>query len=234
MISKRELYENIIEMQKKHGQGLAGYVGKMDSNIQYLLDELVEEGHITESICYFKTLPDDNWYMPATGYNVWKDDDPRALSFVRMFLGITEEIFLNLPYTDFIQNVEFMTSYATWLEKNHDTLTIMINLDTNYPGNDTLFNEKEVEFIKGKDWYKENKTISECITLNDEYIDTSQKILKLSEDMRRLVDKGHKDYEKNEKRIDSEVKDIKFRKRLASHLSQLDKNKTIQQELNLI
>lgn len=231
MTSKRELYENIIEIQKKHGQGLAGLVGKMDSNLQYLLDELVQEGHIVENICRFKTLPDDNWYMPVTGYNVWNDDEPRALSFVRLFLGQTEEIFLNFPFTHFVQNVEFMQAYAAWLEKNHDALTIMLNLDPNYPGNDTLFNEKEIEFIKGKDWYKDNKTVAECIELNTEAISIGERILELSGQMKRLMSKPDPE---NDERIEKETKELKFRRRFASHLASLDKTKPVQEELSLV
>lgn len=227
-MTKRELYENIVDIQKKHGQGLSGLVGKMDSNIQYFLDELVSEGYIVESICNFKTLPNDNWYLPVQGYNVWKDDEPRALSFVRMFLGKTDEIFLNLPYTNFIQNVDFMKAYAIWLEKNNESLTIMLNLDSNYPGSDSLFSSEEIEFIKGKDWYKENNTISECIKLNNKAINISEEILELSNKMKRLMDKPDKE---NDERIENESKDIKFRKRLISRLSTLDKNKKIQEEL---
>ena len=74
-MTKRELYENAIGIQKRTGQGLSGIVGQMNSDIQDLLDELVEEGNLKLIHQSNNYLPDDYWYFPTKGYCVFDPNE---------------------------------------------------------------------------------------------------------------------------------------------------------------
>ena len=234
-MTKRKLYENIIDIQKKSGQGLSGIVGKMDRGVQDLLDELMEEGVIKMTTKHFSHFPDDNCYFPILGYCVFEDSDERALGFVRMFLGDTE-IFLNFPYTDFIQNVDFMKAYSDWLTKNKEQLDVMINLDDEYKGNDVLFVDEEIEYIKSRDWFEENKSVKDCLYESrnrlsefDEMITINERIVTLY----RQKGDSEKEIEECEKSIEDTKNQIKLRKRIHNYLDSLDQNKSIQEEFKL-
>lgn len=237
-MTKRELYENAVSIQKKSGQGLSGIVGRMNSDIQDLLDELVEEGHLRVIHQSYSYLPDDSWYFPTKGYCVFdpNEEEKRALSFVRMFLGKTEEIFVNLPYTDFIQNPDFMKAYSDWLTKNKEQLDIMINLDETYPGEDVLFSNEEIEDIKSKEWFEQNKSVKECLSESKSKLKDFEEMITLNERIVSLYkQKGNSEKEivECETSIEDTKKQIKFRKRLHNYLDGLDQNKPIQEQFML-
>lgn len=229
---KSEIYANTIGIHKRGGQGLSGIVGKMNKEIQEILDELVEEGHLKVNVDSYEHLPNDNWYSPVKGYTVWDDPDKRALSFVRMFLGLTEEIFLNLPYTDFIQNPVFMSSYSEWLIKNKEQLDIMLNLDEEYKGEDILFNEEEIEYIKSREWYTNNETITKCLELSKGTVSDFNKKIEVTKELISLY-KRSGGYETEILAAiddnDKSEKGIKLRKRLHNYLETFEKNKLIQE-----
>ncbi|MEN6291922.1 MAG: hypothetical protein ABFD07_07910 [Methanobacterium sp.] len=231
-MTKRELYESAISIQKKLGQGLSGIVGKANSRIQDLLDELVEEGSLKLITQRNNYLPDDDWYFPVVGYCVFEDSDFRALSFVRMFLGQTE-LFLNFSYTEFIQSVEFMTAYTDWLTKNKEQLDIMINLDEEYKGEDVLFSEEEVEEIKSKDWFKNNDTVSKCLSASEKSLSGCDERISLSEQLIGLYTRkgdSEKEIEETKTDIENTLKEKKFRKRLHNYFYTLDLEKPIQEQ----
>jgi hypothetical protein len=230
-MTKRELYENAISIQKKCGQGLSGIVGEMNSEIQYLLDELVEEGHLRVIHINYSYLPRDTWYFPTKGYCVFdpNEEEKRALSFVRMFLGKT----VNLPYTDFIQNPDFMKAYSDWLIKNKEELDIMLNLDETYPGEDVLFSNEEIEDIKSRGWFTDNKSVKECLQESRNRVKELEEMITLNERIVTLYkQKGNseKEIEECETSIEDTKKQIKFRKRLHNYLDGLDQKKPIQEQ----
>lgn len=234
-MTKRELYEGVISIQKKCGQGLSGIVGKMDRNVQELLDELVEEGHLRVIHQSYSYLPDDTWYFPIKGYCVFdpNEEEKRALSYVRMFLGKTEEIFVNLPYTEFIQNPDFMKGYSDWLTKNKEQLDIMLNLDETYPGEDVLFSDEEIEHIKTREWFIENKSVKECLDSSRDKMSDFDEMITINERIVSLYkQKGNseKEIEDTEKSIEDTKKQIKLRKRLHNYLETLDMKKPIQEQ----
>jgi len=237
-MTKRELYESAISIQKKCGQGLSGIVGQMNSDIQNLLDELVEEGSLKLIHQSNNYLPDDYWYFPTKGYCVFdpNEEEKRSLSFVRMFLGKTEEIFINLPYTDFIQNPDFKKAYSDWLTKNKEQLDIMINLDEIYPGEDVLFSNEEIEDIKSRGWFTDNKSVKECLQESRNRVKELEEMITLNERIVSLYkQKGdsEKEIEECETSIEDTKKQIKFRKRLHNYLDGLDQKKTIQEQFML-
>ena len=235
-MTKRELYEGAISIQKKCGQGLSGIVGKTSSAIQDLLDELVEEGSLKLINQSYSYLPDDSWYFPLTGYCVFEDEDKRALSFVRMFLGNTEEIFINLPYTTFVQDPDFMKAYSDWLTKNKEQLDIMISLDEEYKGEDVLFTNEEIEDIKSRGWFTDNKSVKECLQESRNRVGELEEMISLNERIVTLYkQKGNseKEIKECEKSIEDTKKQIKFRKRLHNYLDGLDQKKPIQEQFTL-
>jgi len=103
-MTKTEVYETVVDITKKTGQGLSGIVkvmGEHADSISHYLDELIEEGYVIAcdtggSIGH----PESNiFYMPTKGYNVWTDEGPdlaqfeysrhkgRYLTNVRFYLG---------------------------------------------------------------------------------------------------------------------------------------------------
>ncbi len=236
-MTKRELYESAISIQKKHGQGLSGIVGKASYEVQCLLDELVEEGSLKVIVQHNNYLPDDIWYFPTTGYCVFEDfSDKRTLAFVRMFLGNTEEIFLNFPYTKFVQDPDFMKVYSDWLTKNKEQLDIMINLDEEYKGEDVLFTNEEIEDIKSREWFTDNKSVKDCLQESRNRVKELEEMIELNERIIKLYkQKGNseKEIEECDESIEDTKKQIKFRKRLHNYLDGLDQNKPIQEQFVL-
>ena len=236
-MTKREIYEGAISIQKKCGQGLSGIVGKASYEVQCLLDELVEEGSLKVIVQHNNYLPDDIWYFPNTGYCVFEYfSDKRALSFVRMFLGNTEDIFINLPYTTFVQDPELMKAYSDWLIKNKEQLDIMINLDDEYKGEDVLFTNEEIVDIKSKEWFTDNKSVKECLQESRDRVGDLEETISLNERIITLYkQKGNseKEIEECDKSIEDTKKQIKFRKRLHNYLDGLDQKKPIQEQFTL-
>ena len=77
-MTKSELYETIIDGQRRHGQGLSGIVRALGENAETIgeyLDELIEEGLIKrcETGGSLGHPESNRFYMPTTGYNVWED-----------------------------------------------------------------------------------------------------------------------------------------------------------------
>ncbi len=235
-MTKREIYEGAISIQKKSGQGLSGIVGQASFEVQELLDELVEEGSLKLVRNRNNYLPDDIWYFPTTGYCVFEDfSDKRTLGFVRMFLGDTE-IFLNFPYTTFIQDPDYMKAYSDWLIKNKEQLDIMINLDEEYKGEDVLFTDKEIEDIKSREWFTDNKSVKDCLQESRNRVKELEEMISLNGRIITLYkQKGNseKEIEECEKSIEDTKKQIKFRKRLHNYLDSLDQKKPIQEQFTL-
>lgn len=164
MITKAEVYKNVVDIQKSTGQGLSGIVKVLGSEPHLwskYLDELIDEGLI-EVFDDGTTIghPESaRWYMHTKGYNLWKDgvangpgnrfDSSRFLTHIRLYLGIIDDRddvdglddndanlkrWLNPSAQMLIQSPEFMKSYTEWLERNHEALEEMKNLSSTYQG----------------------------------------------------------------------------------------------------
>jgi hypothetical protein len=99
------------------------------------MDELIAEGLI--ECCDTGGIlghPESNkFYMPTSGYNVWKDDGVdgvyirhkgRYLHHVRKYLGIDQSKGL-FKYEEYYKTEEGQKDYAEWLERNQEPLEIM-------------------------------------------------------------------------------------------------------------
>ena len=72
----KELYSAIIDIQKKTGQGLSGVVTINQPSIRISINNLIERGLIIKESSGYSSIghpASNDWYMPSTGYNVWKE-----------------------------------------------------------------------------------------------------------------------------------------------------------------
>jgi hypothetical protein len=264
MESKEEFYKSFIDIQKQGGQGLSGIVrvmGDKSANINRWIDELIEEG-LMKACETGGSLghPESNiFYMPTKGYNVWEDEGTdgqysrhkgRYLQFVRFYLGaLTVEHeegasdtkrALNPAMMDVIRNTEAIGMYAEWLKRNEEALEEMLNLDDFYKSPVVTFTPDEVSWIKGREWFTDNKSISDCIKGNKEgseddlkEIDINKQLISLYKRSIELGDKKHVgDLTKSEESIEKCKKDILTRKKVNSWFESQDKKSKIQETFN--
>lgn len=231
-ISKAEVYRMIVEATVKTGQGLPGIIklGRAPEIGQHL-DDLVEEGVVTMTddggtIGH----PESNrWYLPAEGYNVFRDGRrAQHLNKVRFYLGALSEPdpsntdiqnAMHPSHAALASNVEFMKSYIEWLENNHEELEVMKNLDPTYIPAVIQFTKQESKWIKTRSWYKENKTIAECLETSTDQVDTV--IKPLINNYKKMLTLIHQQEpsekyppEKYEEGLDKEEIELEKRKKL--------------------
>ena len=240
-LTKAEAYKTIIKIQKDTGQGLAGFVKVMGPDSgkwnQYL-EEFVEEGLVIRNDTggSLGHTESNMFYTPSKGYNVWTDEGTdgeysrhkgRYLHFVRFYLGI-----LDVKY-DFLRNPEIMKEYTEWLERNQAALEEMLALDDFYDTPTIEFSEEETEWIKSRGWYKENKSVSECLDRSLSAVGNNQ----LKSTTKQLINlykqsgdsKYDKDLEEAQQKLDQyDIEDF-TRKKLNKYLESLDKEKSIQE-----
>jgi hypothetical protein len=254
-VSKERVYKWIIDTQKSSGQGLSGIV-KLGNfpEVGGHLDELIEEGLV---ICMDTGgslgHPETNkFYLPTKGYNVWQDSRDNGggraftdfLNHVRLFLGCLEsdsdddgrsdtQKWINPSSQRLIQNVDFMKSYAIWLERNRDELEVMINLDEFYDAPNISFSEDEAEWIKSRGWYKKNKKISDCLKDSLEAVDNDKEIKSINKKLIELYERSSSNKEDELVKAKDEVDRINttlvYRKKLNRWLSSLDSEKNVQE-----
>ena len=249
MGSKSEFYKSIIDIQKQSGQGLSGIVKIKSSEYAQYLDEFIQEGlieacHTGGSIGH----PETNiFYMPTSGYNVWKDDGVdgqtyrrhkgRYLSFVRFYLGLVDkekDREFDPSIFDFIQNPEVMKEYTEWLTRNDSSLKEMLNLNDFYEEKEVIFTTEEIEWIKERGWYRDNKPVDNCLKQSLSYIKNNDdaEFISLS---KRLISLYQTDVNRYSKELTKAQKDLDdlglysfYRKRLNSWLESQDQTVLIQ------
>ena len=244
MITKAEVYKMVIDMQTKSGQGCSGIV-KLGNEpmVGPYLDELIEEGLIKAcdtggSIGH----PESNiFYMPTKGYNVWEDEDPnqysrhkgRNLSLVRLYLDILPEEQQNkfdLTRTVMLRDPEWMKKYTEWLEINKEELEIMVNLDNFYDEPNFELTQEEIDYIQTRGWYKDNKSIKECLKSSNGFISDRNEIISINNKLIGLYGQKNDEAEikKCEKDIEKSEQEILDRKRINKWLMSQDGDSNIQ------
>lgn len=264
MITKSEVYAGLIKIQKSSGQGLSGIVKVMGENahlFRQYLDELIDEGLVEcfndgSSIGHPES---SKWYMPTSGYNVWKDgvenghggrfSESSFLGYVRFYLGAIEHDeeptykdentrnnarFLNPSGQVLIQNPDFIKGYSKWLERNHEELEIMKNLDDFYDEPAPVITEDDINWIKTKSWYEKNKPISSCLELSVKAFDSDEEKLSINKQLVKLMKQsGDSKYDDELKKALREIEnhdvDVLRRKRVNKWMETLDGEKTIQE-----
>lgn len=257
-MTKEEFYKEIIRVQKETGQGLSGIVKVMgiDSfNFSRWLDEFIEEGlvKVCETGGSLGDPESNRYYMPTKGYNVWEDEGTdgvynrhkgRYLTFVRLYLGAMDKDpkegrnenhkWLHPSMVDCVQNSEFMGEYSKWLTRNEKALEEMVNLDDFYKAAKVEFSQEELDWIKSKEWYKKNKTISDCIKSSNKGMDDDMERISINKQLVNLYkdpkvsSKYVSDLEKSLGEIKEDEKSITTRKKLQNWFDTQDKKLNIQ------
>jgi len=222
--TKASFYKSLIDIQKSSGQGLSGIV-RMNSDYSKWMDEFIEEGLVSCSDTGGSIgHPESNkFYMPTQGYNVWEDNEDNTsrfkgkyLHYVRLFLGQYEEC----NATKVLQDPDSMRSYTKWLTRNKEQLDIMMNLSDVYVEKDPQWSEKEVEWIKSKDWYKENQTVTTCIKEMNEVLGNEEKQVKILKELIELYKQidDNKKIEESKKELEDIVSDVALRNKVINFL----------------
>ena len=252
MITKSEVYKNLINIQKESGQGLSGIVKVGDASNLYskYIDELIQEGlvkacHTGGSLGHYES---NVFYMPTSGYNVWEDDGTdeyysrhkgRYLQFVRLYLGLVNMESrgpLEPGLLTYLQDPDTMKDYSEWLSRNSEQLKIMINLSNVYSGEDSEYlSSSDIEWIKGKDWFKKNKTISECLNDSKDRLAKDKEIYKISKELISLyktnLAKYGTEFKNEELNIIELQKDMDFRNHINTWLRSQEQSQKIQSVL---
>lgn len=214
-ISKSDVYEILIDIQKATGQGLSGIVKIKSFDYSKYLDELINDGlvegcHTGGSLGHYES---NVFYVPTKGYNVWKDNDPRALTFVRIFLDIipkeTKSI-IEPGLITYLQDPEYMVAYSEWLGKNINSLKEMLELDNVLPTdvNNQIVDDKtgllltDIEWVKERTWYKENLTITNCLKISNERMDKDLDIIDINKKLLGL-------YKTDPERYSNDIDEVK-------------------------
>ncbi len=122
------------------------------------------------------------------------------------------------------------------LTKNKEQLDVMINLDEEYKGEDVLFTNEEIEDVKSRGWFTDNKSVKECLQDSRNRVKEFEEMIELNERIIKLYkQKGNseKEIEECDKSIEDTKNQIKFRKRLHNYLDSLDQKKPIQEQFTL-
>jgi hypothetical protein len=232
-MNKSEFYKSIIDIHKKTGQGLSGIVKIKSKEFATYLDEFIDEGLI--EACHSGTSighPESNiFYMPTKGYNVW-NDNPKNLSFVRLYLGQKDE------YTSIIlSNPDLVKNYSEWLAKNQLTLEEMKNLSDFYVEKVIKFSDEELDYIKSRDWHKNNLIVKECLELSNDRISTlieriqiNKKIINLCGNYERFDDT----FKQATNEIKDDEKEINLRKKIDMYLREKNQSDNIKNIFKIV
>jgi hypothetical protein len=238
MQNKTEFYNSLVQLTKNTGQGLQDIFATTVTN-QETIDELIEEGHIKSVTMYNSYLPDEIWYC-LTGIYCVEETDKRSLggySFMRHFFGFGDN---GLPGSD-ITNADVvhanMDKYKQWVFDNMEGLEAIKRLEEKEL-NPTQMNDETIEFLKSKQWYVENLSISECLNKSKkkgedhiEVISINNKLLGLYGDDPKYGD----DKVKALSDIEKFTKQGKMRRKFNSLMELCDdKSMTVQEYFNTI
>lgn len=228
---KAELYNKIVDLYKKTGQGTPTFVGErvgMD-----LVYELVEDGLVKIVTQPFSHLPDSKWICLTKGYCVEEDED-KALTFLRMYLAHDPVINLGnhtLTLADSFRKPDFVQQYSEWLTKNHKALEEMKDIEYLEMGDGSL-SESDTEYLKTRGWYKENEIISVCINRLDDadpkkMLSTLNEMIKLKQSP-SVAAQYAESVKEDIKERDEIPNTIRIRKRVRNWLDIQDENVKIQ------
>ena len=125
---KEEFYNIVVDIYKKTGQGLAGFVTLKTG--REALDELVAEGKLKTYVNHYSYLPDDEWIC-LTGVYCAEEDmqngEGRALTFIRRYLNIPNDSGIEKKIQEYLdanpkEKEKLDNDYNTWLNKNKELL----------------------------------------------------------------------------------------------------------------
>jgi hypothetical protein len=139
--TKEKVYNELLNVHRQTGQGLAGIVrvmGHQAPEINKFLAELIDEGKVKccETGGSIGHPESNRFYMPMIGYNVWEDEGTdgkishhkgRYLHHVRKYLNINESKGI-FDVNAYFETEEGQKDYNEWLERNKEQLELMLNI----------------------------------------------------------------------------------------------------------
>lgn len=238
-MTKIELLNCIIDMTRKTGQGLSTAIIGMKLDIKDHIDELLEEGKIVTHRSEYggPGITHDVWAMPANCYNVWadKEGERMALSYVRFYLD-SDDVGFGITRKMLLQNVDFISGYASWLKKNGKSLEDMVNLkNIEEIYSNVVLTEEELIWVKSRGWYTDNSTIKECLDSSIGALDDSEQlsINKRLLELYNTNDSYRKEYadkiKESEDFINNAPKLKRIRKKVNTWMEEQDSQKKIQE-----
>jgi len=225
-MTKKELYDAIVNVYLETGQGTSGIIIKMKSQLRIPMQSLIDDGLIKKVDIRFNHLPNDDFYCLTDRYCVEEDEDPGALSYIRYYLG-HNDMGLNVTRSQVEGSSDFMTGYRNWLQKHKEELRNSFDRK-NVEVSDMTLNEEEINFLKSKSWYTENKTIGDCISRNREGESTDRELIGLYNRLISLEKISSKDSKKNEDELEKVEKNLRIRDKINYFLSSHDEMSNIQ------
>lgn len=210
-MTKREIYNGLVGLYQKTGQGAPKYIFGSNMN---KINELINEGLVKIVTIPYNHLPDDVMVCLTNVYCTEEYPKTMALQYMRLYL--------DCPVEHHIFKTEKDDNYDKWVNENKLLLEKIPNTPL-YVDNDVISVTNDIEsyndiitFIKDKKHYIENKTIVECVEINNIRTTELNELIKLTNEILSLY---------NMKKDKSENDDIK----ITENKIELEKYKT---ELN--
>ena len=237
-MNKSELYNKIVDIYKKSGQGIPKFIEtKIGSDV---IDQLVEDGLVKIVTQKFSYLPNSEDICLTKGYCVEEDmskGNHQSLTFMRMYMNVNPVVELGdivLTLNDTIKDLELMKKYVIWLEKNKEKLEEIKDIEYLDEKTEIGLSNESIEYLKTRSWYKKNNIISECLSSMSSGDTEVNKQMSILTELIKLkstpsVREKYKDSineditEKNELE-----KEMKIRSRIRNWLSSKDANEKIQ------
>lgn len=227
-MTKTEFYNQLASLTKKTGQGLELNFARMIPGFnQEMLDELIEDGLVHMFSHPGGYLPGEDWICLTGIYNVEsvnKRDSIQAYAFMRYYLGIIKEgdqlypLAKETPENIIANSIDV---YKEFLMKNLEGLEAIKRIKTDNQF-ETTMNDQTVDFLKSRDWYKDNKSIKDCIKVCEDANHSDEEDISINNQIINLCIQGEKlypnkyigDKEKNIAEIEERNIRLKNRKRL--------------------
>lgn len=226
-VKKEEFYNWVVEVYLKTGQGLAGFVTIKTGREP--LEELLGEGKVKIFKKHYSYLPDDEWICLTDVYCVEEEEQngtcPRALDFMRRYLGITEKSGVYQKIEEYLnenpkERIKIDNEYNAWLDKNKEILEksfqkqkIEVPMGEVKP----KINKELSEYIKDSNLFTKNFIISKALNNLSEKISLNEQIIHLLKRAIEIDNSGSSEYKQKLETARTELAmDIRVKKLLCN------------------
>jgi len=214
-VTKEELYENVVDITAKHGQGIPLFMLKQNKEVQDALDSLITEKKVKIVTKSYSHLPDDETICLEGVYCIEEELSKSGgnlshMSFLRHLLGSSENIpAFGKTDTEIAQSEEGKPLYEAWLKDNKEGLDALVALKGNpIEYKVEKLTDEEKDFLTSRGWYEKNKTIKEGLEISEKTIPDRNKqieivaeIIDLKKQDKKHEDEVKSDIEENKKNI---------------------------------
>ena len=158
-MNKAIVYNNILELYRKTGQGLPVFLVRRSSEMYDHAKNLLKEGLIIEHTKEYRTLPDDITYQIKGAYYPEVGTD---LVNLRVFLGVPHGIPGDKRTNgDLLRSLDFVKEYYSWLSANIDHIERSLKIPSmeEAPEEPT----EVIEYLTSTEWYSGNLSVGKCL-----------------------------------------------------------------------